>query len=161
MVDGTQDIVTVCKYNAAQKGTITVSKKGEVFSHAAESDGMYQPQYEVQGQPGAVYDIIALEDIVTPDGVVHAKAGELVATLTTGSDGTATSEPLYLGRYQVSERTAPAGMVLDSEPKEVTLAYAGQEVSVTTAEVGFVNERQKVEISLKSCWNRMRPSPSG
>ena len=40
-------------------------------------------------------------------------------------------------------------MVLDSEPKEVTLAYAGQEVSVTTADVGFVNERQKVEISLK------------
>ena len=40
-------------------------------------------------------------------------------------------------------------MVLDPEPKEVTLAYAGQEVSVTTAEVGFVNERQKVEISLK------------
>ena len=35
-------------------------------------------------------------------------------------------------------------MVLDSEPKEVTLAYAGQEVSVTTADVGFVNERQKV-----------------
>lgn len=149
VVDGTQDVVTVTKYNTVQKGTITVHKEGEVFSHVAEAGGLYQPQYEVQGQPGAVYDITALEDIVTPDGVVHAKAGELVATLTTGSDGTATSEPLYLGRYQVSERTAPAGMVLDPEPKEVTLAYAGQEVSVTTAEVGFVNERQKVEISLK------------
>lgn len=149
VVDGTQDVVTVTKYNTVQKGTITVHKEGEVFSHVAEAGGIYQPQYEVQGQPGAVYDITALEDIVTPDGVVHAKAGELVATLTTGSDGTATSEPLYLGRYQVSERTAPAGMVLDSEPKEVTLAYAGQEVSVTTADVGFVNERQKVEISLK------------
>lgn len=149
VVDGTQDIVTVTKYNTVQKGTITVHKEGEVFSHVVEAGGLYQPQYEVQGQPGAVYDITALEDIVTPDGVVHAKAGELVATLTTGSDGTATSEPLYLGRYQVSERTAPAGMVLDSDPKEVTLAYAGQEVSVTTADVGFVNERQKVEISLK------------
>ena len=149
VVDGTQDVVTVTKYNTVQKGTITVHKEGEVFSHVAEAGGLYQPQYEVQGQSGAVYDITALEDIVTPDGVVHAKAGELVATLTTGSDGTATSEPLYLGRYQVSERTAPAGMVLDSEPKGVTLAYAGQEVSVTTAEVGFVNERQKVEISLK------------
>ena len=149
VVDGTQDVVTVTKYNTVQKGTITVHKEGEVFSHVVEAGGLYQPQYEVQGQPGAVYDITALEDIATPDGVVHAKAGELVATLTTGSDGTATSEPLYLGRYQVSERTAPAGMVLDPEPKEVTLAYAGQEVSVTTADVGFVNERQKVEISLK------------
>ena len=149
VVDGTQDVITVEKYNIAQKGTITVSKEGEVFSHVAEAGGLYQPQYEVQGQPGAVYDITALEDIVTPDGTVHLKAGELAATLTTGSDGTATSEPLYLGRYQILERTAPDGMVIDPEPKEVTLSYAGQEVEITSASVGFVNERQKVEISLQ------------
>lgn len=149
VVDGTQDVVTVEKYNVAQKGTITVSKEGEVFSHVAEAGGMYQPQYEVQGQPGAVYDITALEDIVTPDGTVHLKAGELAATLTTGSDGTATSEPLYLGRYQILERTAPDGMVADPEPKEVTLSYAGQEVEITSADVDFYNERQKVEISLQ------------
>ena len=149
VVDGSQDVVTVEKYNVPQKGTITVSKEGETFSHVVESGGMYQPQYEVQGQPGAVYDITALEDIVTPDGTVHLKAGELAATLTTGSDGTATSEPLYLGRYQILERTAPDGMVIDPEPKEVTLSYAGQEVEITSASVGFVNERQKVEISLQ------------
>ena len=149
VVDGTQDVITVEKYNIAQKGTITVSKEGEVFSHVVEAGGLYQPQYEVQGQPGAVYDITALEDIVTPDGTVHLKAGELAATLTTGSDGTATSEPLYLGRYQILERTAPDGMVIDPEPKEVTLSYAGQEVEITSASVGFVNERQKVEISLQ------------
>ena len=149
VVDGTQDVITVEKYNIAQKGTITVSKEGEVFSHVAEAGGLYQPQYEVQGQPGAVYDITALEDIVTPDGTIHLRAGELAATLTTGSDGTATSEPLYLGRYQILERTAPDGMVIDPEPKEVTLSYAGQEVEITSASVGFVNERQKVEISLR------------
>jgi uncharacterized surface anchored protein len=149
VVDGIQEVVTVEKYNAAQKGTITVSKEGETFSHVVESGGMYQPQYEVQGQPGAVYDITALEDIVTPDGVVHLKAGEPAATLTTGSDGTATSEPLYLGRYQILERTAPDGMVIDPEPKEVVLSYAGQEVEITSASVGFYNERQKVEISLQ------------
>ena len=149
VVDGSQDVVTVEKYNAAQKGTITVSKEGEVFSHVVESGGMYQPQYEVQGQPGAVYDITALEDIVTPDGVIHLKVGELAATLTTGSDGTATSEPLYLGRYQVKEISAPDGMVIDPEPKEITLSYAGQEVEITSADVDFYNERQKVEISLQ------------
>ena len=83
MVDGSQDVVTVEKYNIPQKGTITVSKEGEVFSHVAESGGMYQPQYEVQGQPGAVYEITALEDVITPDGTVHLKAGELAAALTT------------------------------------------------------------------------------
>lgn len=149
VVDGTQDVVTVEKYNIPQKGTITVSKEGEVFKSVVESGGMYQPQYEVQGQPGAVYDITALEDIVTPDGTVHLKAGELAATLTTGSEGTATSEPLYLGRYQILERTAPDGMIIDPEPKEITLSYAGQEVEITSASVGFVNERQKVEISLQ------------
>ena len=148
VVDGTQDVVTVEKYNVPQKGTITVSKEGEVFKSVVESGGMYQPQYEVQGQPGAVYDITALEDIVTPDGTVHLKAGELATTLTTGSDGTAVSEPLYLGRYQILERTAPDGMIIDPEPKEITLSYAGQEVEITSASVGFVNERQKVEISL-------------
>lgn len=149
VVDGTQDVITVEKYNIAQKGTITVSKEGEVFSHVVEAGGLYQPQYEVQGQPGAVYDITALEDIVTPDGTIHLRAGELAATLTTGDDGTATSDPLYLGRYQILERTAPDGMVIDPEPKEVTLSYAGQEVEITSASVGFVNERQKVEISLQ------------
>lgn len=149
VVDGSQEVVTVEKYNVPQKGTITVSKEGETFSHIVESGGMYQPQYEVQGQPGAVYDITALEDIVTPDGTIHLKAGELASTLTTGSDGTATSEPLYLGRYQILERSAPDGMVIDPEPKEVVLSYAGQEVEITSASVGFYNERQKVEISLQ------------
>ena len=149
MVDGSQDVVTVEKYNIPQKGTITISKEGEVFSHVVEAGGMYQPQYEVQGLPGAVYDITALEDIVTPDGTVRLKAGELAATLITGSDGIAASEPLYLGRYQVKERTAPEGMVVDPQPKEVILSYAGQEVDITSASIGFVNERQKVEISLQ------------
>ena len=149
VVDGTQDVVTVEKYNIAQKGAITVSKEGEIFSHVVEAGGLYQPQYDVQGQPGAVYDVTALEDIVTPDGTVHLKAGELAATLTTGDDGTATSEPLYLGRYQILERTAPDGMVIDPEPKEITLSYAGQEVEITSADIGFYNERQKVEISLQ------------
>jgi uncharacterized surface anchored protein len=149
VVDGSQDVITVEKYNIPQKGTITVSKEGEVFRSVTEAGGLYQPQYEVQGQPGAVYDITALEDIVTPDGTVHLKAGELAATLTTGNDGTAALEPLYLGRYQVLERIAPEGMVVDPEPREVVLSYAGQEVEITSADVGFVNERQKVEISLK------------
>ena len=121
---------------------------------------MYQPQYEVQGQPGAVYEITALEDVVTPDGTVHLKAGELAATLTTGSDGTATSEPLYLGRYQVKEITAPDGMVIDPEPKEVVLSYAGQEVEITSAALVSSMNARKWRFPSRSCWNRTKPSPS-
>lgn len=72
-VDGTQTVVTVEKYNVAQKGTITVSKSGEIFSSVAESDGIYQPIYAVSGLAGAVYEIYAAQDIVTLDGTVRAK----------------------------------------------------------------------------------------
>ena len=89
-------------------------------------------------------------------GTIRAKAGELVDTLTTGSDGTDTSEPLYLGRYQVLERKAPRAWCVIQSLGEAVLSYAGQEVSVT-AGVSFSNERQKVEISLKKLLSRTKP----
>lgn len=42
-VDGKKDVVTVTKSNYAQKGTITITKSGEVFSSVAENDDIYQP----------------------------------------------------------------------------------------------------------------------
>ena len=84
VVDGTEAIVTVEKHNIAQKGTITVSKSGEVFSSVVESDGIYQPVYSVSGLAGAVYEITAIEDVYTLDGTLRYSAGEVVATITTG-----------------------------------------------------------------------------
>ena len=49
-VDGTQTVVTVEKYNVAQKGSIKVLKSGEIFSSVTESDGIYQPVYAVNGR---------------------------------------------------------------------------------------------------------------
>ena len=49
VVDGSQTVVTVEKYNMPQKGTITVKKDGEVFSSVAESNGIYQPVYSDSG----------------------------------------------------------------------------------------------------------------
>lgn len=61
-------IVKVVKENEPQKGTITITKTGEVFSSVVESDGAYQPVYEIKGLAGAVYEITAAEDVVTLDG---------------------------------------------------------------------------------------------
>ena len=57
----------------AQKGTITVEKTGEVFFGVSVTGGkdeggkelptVYQPQYEKRGLPGAVYEIVAAEDM--------------------------------------------------------------------------------------------------
>ncbi|MGN0474699.1 MAG: collagen binding domain-containing protein, partial [Acutalibacteraceae bacterium] len=147
-VDGSKEIVTVEKKNTAQKGKITISKNGEIFSSVKESDGKYHPIYEVQGLEGAVYEIKAVEDISTPDGTHRYAKGDIVATLTTDKNGTATTEPLYLGKYEIRETSAPYGMVINDEVRSVELAYAGQEVEITEISVSFVNERQKAAVQL-------------
>ena len=141
-------VIEVVRPNMAQKGTITVSKSGEVFSSVTEAGGLYQPVYAVQGLEGAVYEITAAEDIYTLDGTLRASKGEVVDTITTGADGTATSKELYLGKYEVKEITAPYGMVLNEEIHAVELVYAGQNVAVTETATSFYNERQRVEIDL-------------
>ena len=141
-------VIEVVRENVAQKGTITVSKSGEVFSSVTEAGGMYQPVFAVGSLEGTVYEITAAEDIYTLDGTLRASKGEVVDTITTGADGTATSKELYLGSYEVKEITAPYGMVLNEEIHSVELIYAGQEVAVTETSTSFYNERQKVEIDL-------------
>ena len=147
-VDSGITVIEVVRSNMAQKGTITVSKSGEVFSSVNEAGGLYQPVYAVRGLEGAVYEITAAEDIYTLDGTLRASKGEVVDTVTTGADGTAVSKELYLGKYEVKEITAPFGMVLNEETHTVELVYAGQNVAVTETATSFYNERQRVEIDL-------------
>ena len=147
-IDSGITVIEVVRSNVAQKGTITVSKSGEVFSSVNETGGLYQPVYAVRGLEGAVYEISAAEDIYTLDGTLRASKGEVVDTITTGKDGTAKSKELYLGKYEVKEVTAPFGFVLNEEIHAVELVYAGQEIAVTETATGFVNERQRVEIDL-------------
>lgn len=140
-------VVEVIKENMAQKGVINISKTGEVFASVTDK-GTYQPIYEVQGLPGAVYEITAAEDIYTLDGTLRASAGEVVDTITTDNSGMAESKALYLGKYEIREIEAPYGMVLNTEIRTVELVYAGQEVEVTETSASFYNERQKVAVSL-------------
>ena len=148
-VDGSSDVVTVTKYNVAQKGVIHIEKTGEIFASAANESGVYQPVYEAAGMGGATYTITAVDDVVTLDGVIRYHAGEVVDTVTTGPDGKAVSKELYLGKFEILETQAPDGMVLNKEPQQVELVYAGQMVSVTETSTGFYNERQHVSISLE------------
>ena len=155
-------IVKAEKKNTPQKGTITVEKTGEIFSNVTAVGGgytdengndvalptIYQPEYSVSGLASAVFEIYANEDITTPDGTVRAKKDELVATLKTNTNGTATSKQLYLGRYRVVETVAPYRTVINPEPHTVELTYSGQNEKVTNTSTSFTNDRQKVEIDL-------------
>ena len=162
-VDGLT-VITVTAYDLAQKGKINVTKSGEVFTSVKVSgdvgildkegnegiiNPIYSAVYEVRNLDGAVYQIIAAEDIYTGDGTLRVKGGTVVAELTTDSDGAATTGELYLGKYEIVEVKAPHGMVLNPEKQLVELTYAGQEIAVTSTDTGFVNDRQKVTIDAK------------
>ena len=144
--------VTVVKVKArdiAQKGTISITKTGEIFSSVDVNDDVYTPQYSVGNLKDAVFEIYASEDITTLDGTVRYYQGEKVDEITTGANGIAKSKQLYLGKYTVIEKTAPNGYVNANEQYNVELTYAGQNVSVTNTDLSVYNERQRVTVSLK------------
>ena len=147
-VDGTKTTVTVEKHNMPQKGSIKLSKSGEIFFSVIETDGLYQPVFADKGLVGAVYEITAAEDIVTPDGTLRYAKGTVVDTVTTDENGNAESGPLYLGKYTVRETKAPYGMVLNGAAKTVELTYAGETVEITETAAEFYNDRQKAVLSL-------------
>lgn len=147
-VDGTQKTVTVTLEDTPQKGNIKISKTGEVFTSVTESEGIYTPIYEIQNLEGAVFEIYAAEDIITPDGTVRAENGELVDEITTDENGVAVSKLLHLGKYKVVEKTAPDTFVNSREEYIIELNYAGQEIEITSSEQNIYNERQKVSVSL-------------
>jgi len=153
-------LVEVVKANTAQEGVIKVSKTGEVFSTVTENRGVYQPVYTAQGLSGAVFQITAVEDIYTPDGTLRYSAGEVVDTLTTGAAGTAESKPLYLGKFELREVTAPAGMVVSKEAHAVELTYAGQEVEVTETAARSPTSGRRYLSRWKRLWSKMSCSAS-
>ena len=147
-VTGEKTVVTVEKFNMPQKGVIRITKSGEIFFSALETDGVYSLVFADKNLAGATYEITAAEDIITPDGTLRYAKGAVVDTVITDENGVAESKALYLGKYTVSETKAPYGMVLNSTPKTVELTYAGETVEVTETSAEFYNERQKAALSL-------------
>ena len=163
-IDGQEEVITVEKFNTAQKGKISVRKTGDIFTRVnkassayTDEDGnlienptTYTPVFEIGNLAGAVFQVIASEDIITADGTVRAKAGDVVAELITDENGYAETDLLYLGKYEVKEIKAPEGYVLNSKSQFIELVYAGQEIEVRdTVNAAFVNDYQRVEISLE------------
>lgn len=113
------------------KGTITVHK---------EDSDLDEPL------PGVVYEVRASEDIVTGDGVTHYAAGDVIDTLITGVDGSATSSELYLGEYVVAETVQPNGYILDEKEYPVHLRYADQHTPVVHEDITLYNTPTTVHV---------------
>ena len=153
-VDGEKTIVTVEKFNMPQKGIIRISKSGEIFFSAVETDSVYSLVFADKNLAGATYEITATEDIITPDGTLRYAKDMVVDTVITDENSVAESKALYLGKYTVRETKAPYGMVLNGTPKTVELTYAGETVEVTETAAEFYNERQKAALSLAKILGR-------
>ena len=81
-------IVKVEKQNTAQKGKISVHKTGDIFTSVTTASSAYKnengemivnpttytPMFADGDLSGAVFQVIAVEDIVTPDGTTRAYA---------------------------------------------------------------------------------------
>lgn len=140
--------------NAAQKGRIGVLKKGEVltaFDFVQTEYGLkYSPIYEEQSLADAVYEIVAIDDVIFNGKKIYSK-GEVVDTLTTKTDEYVYSKDLYFApggsTFLVREIKAPEHYFIGSNEYEVTLSYKGQTVNLVTENVESNNERQKVKIT--------------
>ena len=157
-------IVKVVKQNTAQKGKISVQKTGDIFTSVATASSAYTnengemivnpttytPMFADGDLSGAVFQVTAKEDIVTEDGTVRANAGDVVSEITTDENGYTETEPLYLGKYEVREIKAPYGYVLNNEPKDVELTYAGLiTVEISKRDI-YGNELEGAEIVLEN-----------
>lgn len=89
---------------------------------------------------GAKFEIRAKEDIRTPAGTLLMAEGSLAGVMVTGSDGTAESDSLYLGRYEIQEIEQAPGYVLSEDVYEAELKYEDQETEIVTVNIEFTNK---------------------
>ncbi len=149
-------IITVEQSNSPQVGTITVEKQGEYLTYVDPQEGNYQFEYAKRVVSDAKFAIYAKEDIYTQDNQTDENGerykiylkDQLVRELETNAEGKAIFEKLPLGKYYVVETKAGKGFTLNTERKEVELAYEGQEKAIIYQEVEYTNERQKIDIQI-------------
>lgn len=89
---------------------------------------------------GATFDVIAAEDILTPDGTVRALKDTVVDILTTDENGLAESKELYLGKYLVRETGQPDGYLLLQKDLDVELTYKDQDTAVVVENLEVANK---------------------
>lgn len=144
--DGKTPFMTVEFKDESVKGKISIEKQGEVLTDYR--DGQFI--YEKHGLTNAEYEIIAKENIMDPscDGTILYPKGSIVQRLKTNVSGKVESKALPLGEYAVREVKAPNGFVIDSKVKDVTLSYENQNVEIVYEDVSFINDRQKVSLSV-------------
>ena len=159
-------IVTEKYCNHETLGQLTIRKLGNVLT--AYKDGQFI--YTQDNLAGAVYEIHAAADIATPDrqGTYWYKSGDLVATVTTGTEGQVdevkfsptrtqatydflkvshdgtkgeVTVTLPLGKYTITEVQAPYGFVLTQQTYTVEFSWDNQKNDIVLAKAIVSHEQ--------------------
>lgn len=153
-VDGSHDgVIEIAFKDKSQKGIAFLTKHVKTPLGVEKKDSVYGDFYQFvfddKKAPDVTFDIEAAEDIMTNDGTVRVKKGDVVATMTTDENGEFMTPPLYLGKYQAIEKKAPNGLVISSTPIPFELKYVGQMVELTSISLTAHNEFQSLLIKLQ------------
>jgi len=159
-------IVTEKYCNHETLGQLTIRKLGNVLTDY--QDGQFI--YTQDNLAGAVYEIHAAADIATPDrqGTYWYKSGDLVATVTTGTEGQVdevkfsptrtqatydflkithdgtkgeVTVTLPLGKYTITEVQAPYGFVLTQQSYTVEFGWDNQKNDIVLAKTIVSHEQ--------------------
>ena len=159
-------IVTEKYCNHETLGQLTIRKLGNVLTDY--QDGQFI--YTQDNLAGAVYEIHAAADIATPDrqGTYWYKSGDLVATVTTGTEGQVdevkfsptrtqatydflkithdgtkgeVTVTLPLGKYTITEVQAPYGFVLTQQTYTVEFSWDNQKNDIVLAKTIVSHEQ--------------------
>lgn len=95
---------------------------------------------------GAVYEVVAEEDIITADGTLRCTAGEVADTITCGAGGIGESKELFLGPYRLRQ-VVP--VLYYAAPKEDTIVYLERREMTTAQDLQTIAlEKTKVTLTL-------------
>ena len=125
--------------NKKIKGQIEIEKNGETF---IIDNGSFHYENNLKLE-NIEFSLYADEDIITLDGVVHYRKGDLVQTITTNKDGKAIFTNLILGKYIVKETKTIDGYVLDENEYKIELTEVDNKTEIVSESLQLTNKLEK------------------
>ncbi|EHL5772077.1 Cys-Gln thioester bond-forming surface protein [Listeria monocytogenes] len=147
--DNDGKMITLDFSDAPAKGKVKGIKTKEVIDQ--EKSTQDKVVYKQVPAANIEFDVVAKENITTPDGTVRAKKGTVVDHLKTDKDGKFESnKELYLGKYQLVETNLPSEY-RGLKPIDFTLNYKDDQTQIVWANVNVKNilKKGEAEISKK------------
>ena len=146
--------VTLNVTNTPVRGDVLLEKTGMQLVRFEDEQDAYgntvmRPVFQNGYLAGAVFELRAAEDIVGKEGSVFYRKDELIETLTTSKTGSVKSKVLPLGKYSLTEISAPDGYVLDATPHPFTLAAVDQQTALVEVKVSAGNTYLPVRVTLR------------